>query len=203
MKPYELRMPDGGPTNVWVCGRCQRVASGEEAIQRMKRFNETKEDSSGYQMAERCCRCHCGKVLPKNSYRLDCPACLEKHKQWVAAQPPPKPGWPLGALGAALYDKMSDVSEDHWAAGWMSGTEVSLWEAVNGGNRRWCLRDIDQRDIDQLRELATAARGWIVWEDETDDYGSGPRLIAFDSPDFQERVGTVPDWPASAPGGAR
>lgn len=65
------------------------------------------------------------------------------------------------ALRWALYARMSAVSEACWCAGWMSGTEYTLWRAVASGEpQTWGAGIIEQADIEALRELAELAGGW-------------------------------------------
>lgn len=61
-----------------------------------------------------------------------------------------------------LYDLMSDVSEEHWCAGWMSGLEFDLWERAKGdGSLPYGLGQIDPVLLQKLRELSEEIGGWI------------------------------------------
>jgi len=67
----------------------------------------------------------------------------------------------------ALYDLMSDLSEEHYFAGWICGCENWLWSQLQG---------IDNGNYnitaEQRKELETAknkANGWIIWNYETSD----------------------------------
>jgi len=56
-------------------------------------------------------------------------------------------------LAGALARAMSDYSEEMWCAGWLIDLEYILWARVLEG---------EQADI---KALADAAGGWIVWDD--------------------------------------
>jgi hypothetical protein len=66
-----------------------------------------------------------------------------------------------------LQDKMSSLSERHWCAGWLIGTEVVLWEILTrGADRRWGFSEVDQPSIDELRVLHEKAGGWWWWPED-------------------------------------
>lgn len=87
-----------------------------------------------------------------------------------------------------LYELMSDISEDCWCAGWMSGNEFSLWCLVSNpsASRQYGQRAICERDRSRLAALAKEIGGWVYWHD--DEYEPtlpraewGPRFIAMDA----------------------
>lgn len=72
----------------------------------------------------------------------------------------------------ALYNLMSDISEDCWCAGWMHGNEYALWTLVTdpkskGGEYGGV--KVDQRHIDDLRAISNEIGGWIRWRDDEED----------------------------------
>lgn len=69
-----------------------------------------------------------------------------------------------------LLSLMTGISEEFWAAGWMSGLEYSLWVAVEGGSRRYGMGELSERQVQLLRLLAEEAEGWWIWE-------GGPKFI--------------------------
>ena len=71
----------------------------------------------------------------------------------------------------ALYDRMSDISEECYAAGWMTGNEYTLWEMVANPEspRRYGMSDVRESDLNELREISTEIGGWIRWVDDEDD----------------------------------
>ena len=64
-----------------------------------------------------------------------------------------------------LAEKMSDISERCWYAGWLFGTEYILWQAVLEGPQRWGHSTITDEDIATLKALAKEAGGWIMFND--------------------------------------
>lgn len=73
---------------------------------------------------------------------------------------------------AALYEYMSDISEDVYAAGWMAHCEWDLWAALTAWRRGeravWARVDITDR-MPRLDELSRTAGGWVWWPDHCDD----------------------------------
>jgi len=66
-----------------------------------------------------------------------------------------------------LYDLMSEISEEHWCAGWMYGLEFDLWERVKSDDPLpYGFREIDAALLKRLRELSEEIGGWI-YTDET------------------------------------
>jgi hypothetical protein len=90
---------------------------------------------------------------------------------------------PLAA--AQLYSLMSDISEEHWCAGWMSGNEESLWAAMNDGSRDYGMGEIADVDIAALKRLHEQCGGWWYWHDDQNEPGLhhshwGPRFLTTD-----------------------
>lgn len=67
-----------------------------------------------------------------------------------------------------LYDLMSEISEDCYCAGWMSGNEFRLWDAITDPNddRKYGMWQIEEEQVTRLRELSELTNGWWVWEDD-------------------------------------
>jgi hypothetical protein len=63
-----------------------------------------------------------------------------------------------------LRQAMSELSEECWCAGWLMGTEFSLWRFVQNGPGEWGQGVIKQSDIDELKFLAEVCKGWYVWD---------------------------------------
>ena len=59
----------------------------------------------------------------------------------------------------------SQLSEEAYSAGWMSGLEYALSNAVLTGPFQYGRLSIDEIHITRLEELANAYSGWIVFED--------------------------------------
>lgn len=59
---------------------------------------------------------------------------------------------------------MSDISEDHWAAGWMHYNEYALWAMViDPAKRRYAFRDVPDNQVARLKELSEQIGGWIAY----------------------------------------
>lgn len=67
-----------------------------------------------------------------------------------------------------LYELMSDISEDCYCAGWMHGNEFRLWQAITDpkDDRRYGQSDIEEWQVNRLRELSEQTGGWWVWEED-------------------------------------
>ena len=74
-----------------------------------------------------------------------------------------------------LRSLMSDLSEDCWCAEWLDGCETALWAFVTEGPGGWGLGTVDQRGVDELRDLSDKAGGWWVWNDALDGNVFVPR----------------------------
>ena len=76
----------------------------------------------------------------------------------------------------ALYQLMSDISEDCYCAGWMSGNEYTLWTMVanQDADRRYGLGEVELQQIEELRAISTEVGGWIRWRDDDDDKSLPP-----------------------------
>lgn len=72
------------------------------------------------------------------------------------------------AAAIALYQAMSDLSEELYCAGWMTGTDMRLWRAVSDptDDGAWGRGWIERHEAERLWSLAELARGW--WA-ETED----------------------------------
>lgn len=72
------------------------------------------------------------------------------------------------AEGAAtgLLALMAGLSEEHWAAGWISGNEFGLWRMVQGGeNRRMGMGEVTERQVQLLKLLSDECNGWWTWDE--------------------------------------
>lgn len=58
---------------------------------------------------------------------------------------------------------MSDISEDHWAAGWMSDTEHRLWKAIadEHDDGQWGMGTITEEQKARLARLSEIVGGWF------------------------------------------
>ena len=69
----------------------------------------------------------------------------------------------------ALADRMSEISEEAFCAGWMSGLEYDLWRIVVAGSGTYGWFALDGAIIAELRALSDACGGWIVFDDQTEE----------------------------------
>ena len=65
----------------------------------------------------------------------------------------------------ALADYMSDLSEEAYCAGWMSGLEYALWEAVLGREGAFGRLLFGPEEVGRLKDLAQACGGWIIFDE--------------------------------------
>lgn len=66
-------------------------------------------------------------------------------------------------ITAGLLRKlMFGISEEYWCAGWLSGLEYTLWDAVTGKRKNIC----SPEEIEQLKYLSGKCAGWIIWDEQ-------------------------------------
>jgi hypothetical protein len=73
-----------------------------------------------------------------------------------------------------LFRRMSEISEEAFAAGWYIGNEFLLWRALHGEGETI---DLSPEELEELRVLSREANGWI-WTGEEDEYLL--RLVSFE-----------------------
>jgi hypothetical protein len=69
----------------------------------------------------------------------------------------------------ALRDLMIDISDRHWAAGWMMDLEYNLWDAVLRGPKQYGDEVIAREDIEALTRLSEKTNGWFWWSKEAEE----------------------------------
>jgi hypothetical protein len=80
--------------------------------------------------------------------------------------------------GAAveLLNLMNDISEDHYAAGWMVGLEYNLWSlAFENPEGNLGFSELSLRNRGRLIELTHRCQGWWIW---SDDHG-GRKFLSY------------------------
>lgn len=85
----------------------------------------------------------------------------------------------LDVPAGKLAEHMSDISEDVYAAGWMAGTEWTLWAALqawrNTGRAYWSPGSEYPHEITdcmpELDRLQRQAGGWVWWLDTAPNGG--------------------------------
>jgi hypothetical protein len=76
-----------------------------------------------------------------------------------------------------LYQKMSAISEDCWAAVWWPDNEYTLWEILQGEREKYGGAVVDYEDVEELRVLSEHANGWI-WTGPHREFT--PQLVSID-----------------------
>ena len=76
-----------------------------------------------------------------------------------------------------LFRRMSDISEDCYAAAWLIGNEYSLWQMLQGASPNYGMCEVSGEELEELRVLSEKANGWI-WTDGEGSYN--PRLVSFE-----------------------
>jgi hypothetical protein len=75
-------------------------------------------------------------------------------------------------LKEKLRTLMSDISEDHYCAGWLSGLEYSLWDIITEypfGNRQFGMGKVSEENIIQLSLLSKSVDGWWIFDNDLKD----------------------------------
>ena len=166
-----------GRVYAYACGRCHLVHAG--ACEGHRHGVKTIAALAAHfrEQAEACCRCHECKAPLDGERGGKCPPCEGKRKtefeaikakqraEEEAKNESVKTATSAEAA-AALAQHMSDISEVCWAAGWMEGTEYSLWEMLQGGPREWGMCRVSHADIGRLRDLHEESGGWWIWGEQ-------------------------------------
>jgi len=80
----------------------------------------------------------------------------------------------------ALYDLMSDLSEEYYFAGWILGCEYWLWKELSSNERNMYSITVEQKQA--LALAVDKAGGWIIWDDDAND----PEFLTID--DWKNKV---------------
>lgn len=177
LAPVALTNPDGVVV-AYACPRCGRVCGSGGFVEEVDRVDDWRED------AARCCLCReCGVETARGD-GIECRPCRErKSAEWFAS-----PAYaelqaqqeasaetfnrsPDPDAARQLAELMSSISEDHFCAGWMSGTEHRLWQMVEGGDREW-MGPVEESEVAQLKALSDKCGGWIVYGDGGEEFVS-------------------------------
>ena len=95
-----------------------------------------------------------------------------------------------------LLNLMQDLSEEHWHAGWMDGTEYTLWESTSVPDDQefnWGASNILPEERKQLRDLSEKANGWWIWN-ESKSYAQCETFLKTDDwkKKYYEETAAVP-----------
>jgi hypothetical protein len=67
-----------------------------------------------------------------------------------------------------LADRMSEISEETWCAGWMHDLEFTLWAALCGATAEGRLK-LTSDQVADPKALSSACHGWIVFRDDIEE----------------------------------
>lgn len=168
MNPIPLTSP-AGDVFAYACGNCLNVRLLGES---MGEADVAEQAARSLARATRCCTCHgCAAPLPAENFG-ECDACAaasqaRNEARWAQYRAEDKAceAAHLAATkdahaSALLLSGMQRISENEWSAGWMSGLEYVLWEALSGKPRT---HTFTAEDLTELRELSNMCDGWWVW----------------------------------------
>jgi hypothetical protein len=62
-----------------------------------------------------------------------------------------------------LYDRMSEISEEGFCAGWIVDNEYAIWDAITLGNPSPSYRAINPRLLRRCQQLSVEIGGWMCW----------------------------------------
>lgn len=60
---------------------------------------------------------------------------------------------------------MGEISEECYTVAWMHGLEYAVWSALQDGNRKYGMGEMDATKLERCRELSNELKGWIIWAD--------------------------------------
>ncbi len=170
MQSYPLQRPDGTESGVWACGACHRAHAQTSR-------HALPETHANRARAEQCCVPRACRICGRQTVRDVLGDYPSVHVECLPAPPPPHASM-TGPWARLLYRRMSDISEDGYAAGWLIGNEFSLWRMLHGGDPRYGQTVVSPDDLEELRVLSEQAGGWI-WTDR--DGRDEVQLVPFDT----------------------
>lgn len=183
--PIPLSSPDGVLYG-YACGNCHQIVSTYSLLSgRTEATTKEYTDSCAAlnrQDADDCCRCSICKIVKERSYDGICDDCrpareaeLEAAHAAYALEDAPKKAQRDAALAKAndkdaaqmLRKLMSDISEEHYCAGWLGGLEYDLWAMLNGTRGyEYGNGEVAEFMIDELQRLSEKSGGWWVCDNE-------------------------------------
>ena len=69
-----------------------------------------------------------------------------------------------------LFDAMSDISQETYAAIFMDGIEFVIWKALVDGDRCVGMGEIDSDLLDACASLSKEIGGWIIWSGDLPEF---------------------------------
>ncbi len=70
-----------------------------------------------------------------------------------------------------LYDRMSEISEEGFCAGWIVDNEYAIWDAITLGNPSPSYREINPRLLRRCQQLSVEIGDWMCWTLEGPQFG--------------------------------
>lgn len=68
-----------------------------------------------------------------------------------------------------LAEMISRLSERRYRAGWMSGIEFEVWQAVHGTATNRAAFLLTAVEVDDLIQLSARCAGWIVFDEHREE----------------------------------
>jgi hypothetical protein len=174
--PIPVTGPDGRLFG-YACPRCLHYRCGIEGGTLESRVEYSLE------YASTCCLCpSCGVEKKKGNWILNsCKPCYAKQqKEWATHLEETRPQREAEEArreaaitqskdrnSADLLQRlMSDISEEYYCAGWLTGLEFELWAMVQGGKRAFGMSEVTESEVAQLKQLSEQCGGWWYFNDE-------------------------------------
>lgn len=181
MKPPSLPLsaPDG-EVLAYACGLCRRVGTILSVLGAPSQIERARTAEFSEQAADDCCTCRTCPKVDSEIRGHECDACAkERDAKWEAEAPAREAearrrvAVQEAALvtcldrdaAAGLEALMSDTSENHYAAGWLSECEFSFWSFVLEGPGEWGLGTVDADTIAEMKRLSDKCGGWIAYRE--------------------------------------
>lgn len=81
-----------------------------------------------------------------------------------------------GILYEWLEDKMREISQEAYSAGWSIGLERSLWRGISElpGDYQCGFTVVNGATLDKMRKVAELVGAWPVWDDDSTEINPMP-----------------------------
>lgn len=157
MNAIPLSTPDG-TVRGYMCSKCNELH-----VHGPLKFSKKKADG--------CCLCRTCSTEIDRAYAYLCEKCdaeesariKAERKKWEEVYEASLANAKDREAAELLKERMSDISENYYCAGWLSGLEFALWGMVTGGDRSFGFGKVREYEIQELRNLADKAGGWWYW----------------------------------------
>ena len=75
----------------------------------------------------------------------------------------------LNTKQAELAIYMSELSEEAYAASWMTNLEYNLWQIMKREISNYGRLNANEEIIEKLEKLSNEIKGWIYFDDKTEE----------------------------------